>query len=70
MNETLQLVFRNEDGGNVTISISDPRPNLETVEVEAVMDDIITQNIFLSSGGELVSKSGARIVSRDVTELF
>jgi hypothetical protein len=33
------------------------------------MDTIITSNVFISSGGDYVSKKGARVVERNVTEV-
>jgi hypothetical protein len=33
------------------------------------MDNILTKNIFTTTGGDLASKDGARIVVTDVTDL-
>jgi hypothetical protein len=33
------------------------------------MDNILTANIFISTGGEFVSKKGARVIERNVTDL-
>ena len=69
MSETLQMVFRNTDERLSTISVSDPAPELTAAEVEAVMDSIITRNVFETSGGELVEKVRAQIVTRTVDVL-
>lgn len=63
----LEMVFRNQAGQLVTISVPDPRPDITAGEVEAVMDTIIAQNIFTSPGGDLVAKVEARIVERTYT---
>lgn len=68
--KTLQMTFANEDNGRVTISILDPRDDLVPAEVETAMNEIITGNIFESTGGDLISVVGARIISRAVTELI
>ena len=40
------------------------------MEVEAVMDSIISRNIFTTTGGDLVSKVKAEVVEREVTTLL
>jgi hypothetical protein len=39
------------------------------LELSAAMDEIILQNAFATSGGDLVSKKEARIVERNVTAI-
>ena len=66
MSATLQMIFSNTEGRNNTISVADPNPELTSVEVEAVMDSIITKNAFITSGGDLVGKVRAQVVTRTV----
>lgn len=66
MSETLQMIFSNADGRNTTISIADPEADLTALEVESVMDSVITRNIFLTTGGNIISKVRAQIVARTV----
>jgi hypothetical protein len=42
---------------------------VDTVALDAAMDTIITSNVFISSGGDYVSKKGARVVERNVTDI-
>ncbi len=67
--ETLQMIFKNYEGRNTTISVSDPEPELNSVEVEAVMDSIVLRNIFETTGGDITGKVRAQIVSRTVNTL-
>ena len=67
---TLQLVFRNQAGRTVTISLNDPLETLEAEEIEAVMDLIIEKDVFDSTGGGLTDKVAARIVAREVTTII
>lgn len=69
MSATLQLIFSNTEGRNSTISVADPNPELTEPEVEAVMDSIITKNVFETTGGELVGKVRAQVVTRTVDVL-
>ena len=67
--KTLELRFENEEGKIVTISLDSPVEPADPIAVSAAMDEIISQNAFESSGGELVGKVSARIVERNVTEI-
>ncbi|QTN00803.1 DUF2922 family protein [Sediminibacillus dalangtanensis] len=65
----LELKFLNEEDKTVTISLDQPVEPADPAAVNAAMDEIIAQNAFFSSGGDLVSKKSARIVERNVEEI-
>jgi translation initiation factor RLI1 len=69
MSATLQMIFRNTANRNSTISVADPDSEITALDVEAVMDSIISRNIFDTSGGDLQSKVKAQVVSRTVDVL-
>lgn len=69
MSATLQMIFSNAEGRNSTISVTDPDPEIIAAEVEAVMDSIITKNVFQTTGGDIVGKVRAQVVSRTVDVL-
>lgn len=69
MSEILRLVFRNAEDKLSAISLPDPDSELTGPQVSAVMDSIITKNIFQTTGGDLVSKVRAEVVSRTVDVL-
>lgn len=69
MTKTLQMVFQNQAGSNVTISLPDVREDLTAENIRNVMDLIISKNIFDSTGGDLVAVMSASIISREVTEI-
>jgi len=69
MVKTLEMVFRNESGKEVVISMLEPKDNLTLTEVSTVMQDIITKNIFSTKTGDLVQIVEARIRSKDVAVL-
>lgn len=66
MSATLQMIFSNAAGRNSTISVADPDPEITSAEVEAVMDSILTKNVFDTTGGDLAEKVRAQIVTRTV----
>jgi hypothetical protein len=67
--ETLQMVFTTTQGRNTTLSVTDPDSEITALDVEAVMDSVITRNVFETTGGDIVSKVRSQIVSRDVDVL-
>jgi hypothetical protein len=69
MAKKLELQFLNTESKTVTISIDDPIEPVDEAAVSSAMDTIITQNAFTSSGGDLVSKKGARVVERNVSDV-
>ncbi|AEG16844.1 MULTISPECIES: DUF2922 domain-containing protein [Desulfofundulus] len=68
--QTLRMVFKNQSGSNFTISLDNPRDNVTAAEIEAVMDLIISRNVFLTGGGALVSKQDVQIVDRTTNDLY
>lgn len=69
MESTLQLVFRNEDGRLFTLSVPEPKADLTESAVTTVMDLILAKDIFQTTGGALLAKVRARIVSRDSMDI-
>ena len=69
MQETLRMIFKNQEGRTVAISVPDPDTAITALEVEACMDSVITRNIFTSTGGDLTGKVRAEVVARDVNVL-
>lgn len=65
----LELKFTNLDGKTVTYSLDQPVEPVDTEAVNAAMDEIIAQNAFTSSGGDIVAKKSARVVDRSVEEI-
>ncbi|MFB4168970.1 DUF2922 domain-containing protein [Virgibacillus sp. JSM 102003] len=65
----LELKFLNDEGKTVTYSLDNPVEPVDPAAVTSAMDEIITQDAFSSSGGNLVSKKSARIVERNVVEV-
>lgn len=69
MSTTLRMVFRNAADRMSAISLPEPDPEITALEVEEVMDSILAKNLFTTTGGDLVSKVRAEVVSRTVEVL-
>lgn len=65
----LELKFENEDGKTVTYSLDKPVEPVDPEALNQAMDEIIEQNAFTSTGGDVVAKKSARIVERTVEEV-
>ena len=66
MAQTLQMVFQNEEGRNVTISVADALAELDPQDVETAMNNIVSGNLFITNGGEIMKAVRAQLVSRTV----
>lgn len=69
MQKNLKMVFINASSAAVTLTLPSVKDDVTSAEVIATMDIIIANNIFESSGGNLISKKAASIVSTDTQDL-
>ncbi|WP_243138187.1 DUF2922 domain-containing protein [Heliorestis acidaminivorans] len=67
---SLELVFTNLAGRDVTLRIREPKEDLTAEQILAVMDDIIAGNAFTSTGGDLVSKKDVRYLHTTINDLY
>jgi len=68
--KVLKMTFNNALGNAVTITLPNPKTDLTATQVQTVMDQIIAKNIFLTSGGDLISKQDIKIVDTTTDDLF
>lgn len=68
--KVLRMIFNNASGNAVTITLAEPKASLTAAQIEVVMDQIIAKNIFLTSGGELISKRDVKIVDTTTDDLY
>lgn len=69
MEYALNMVFLTTGGNKTTFSITDVKNNLTEAQVNTLMNNILTENIFTTSSGDLASKSSANIVAKTVTAI-
>ena len=69
MTKTLEMTFRDSLGKEVTITLPNPRTGLTLTEVQTVMQDIITKNVFFTKNGDLAQIADAKIRVVDITSL-
>lgn len=65
----IELRFVNQLGKTVTYSIEEPIDPVNPAAVRQAMDTILANNVFSTTGGDLVAKHSARIVNNKVEEI-
>lgn len=68
--KTLRLTFVTTLGSTFTLTLPAPREDLTAVEVEAAMELIISKNMFVTTGGELIGKRDIKITDLTTTDLY
>ncbi len=65
----LEMEFMDVGSKKFRISIDEPKDGVTSEEIKAAMEDIISNNIFASTEGDLAQVVGAKIVTTTVNEL-
>lgn len=66
----LEMIFLSADNKKLTLAVDDPKPDLESFEVEGAMNSIIENGIFTVSGSDIIEIENARIVTRTVENII
>ena len=64
----LEMTFTTELNQKHVIRVADARSEITALEVATAMDNIISKNIFSGTGGELVEKAKAQLITTQVEE--
>ena len=57
----LDLIFRNSAGKKVTLNIEEPKAGVTKAEIDAAMQVVVENNIFNTSGGDIVEAVQGRL---------
>ena len=57
----LDLVFRNAAGKKYTLNIEEPKSGVTKAEIDAAMQVVVANNVFNTSGGDIVEAVEGRI---------
>jgi len=69
VSKQLELLFENETGRQVTISLDNPLEPVDSDAIIEAMTAIVEGNVLFSSGGDVVAIRGARLVERNVEDI-
>lgn len=64
----LLMTFKNTVGNSFTLTIDDPREDLEESEIIAAMNLIKEKNIFLPKGYDITECVSAKVIDTTTTE--
>ncbi len=67
--KVLQMIFENTLGKQTTISIPYPKDTVTALELETLMNTMVTKNIISIDGAELFSIKDGGIVEKTFTDL-
>lgn len=68
--KTLRLTFATTLGSTFTLTLPAPRADLTAAEAEAAMELIISKNMFVTTGGELIGKKDIKMTDSTTTDLY
>ena len=57
----VDLIFRNAAGKKVTLNIEEPKSGVTKAEIDAAMQVVVENNIFNTSGGDIVEAVQGRL---------
>ena len=57
----LELVFKNVAGKKTVLNVEEPKPGITKAEIDAAMKVIVDNDVFTSSGGDLVEAVEGRL---------
>lgn len=65
-----RLVFTTAGGGTFTLTLSDPREDVQVTEIVAAMESLIADDIYLTATGALTGIKDVKIVDTTINDLF
>lgn len=65
--KSLVMSFANELDKKFTVTVKDIKEDVEESTINSIMEYVIENDVFMTSGGSLVSKVSANIISKEVT---
>ncbi|UWG98209.1 DUF2922 domain-containing protein [Dehalobacter sp. DCM] len=69
-NRVLRLTFTTAGGKTLAVTVPNPKTGLLQAEVMAVMNTIITSDIFLTSSGALTGIRDIKVVDTTTDDLY
>ena len=57
----LDLIFKNAAGKKVILNIEEPKAGITKAEIDAAMEVVVNNNIFNTSGGDIVEAVEGRL---------
>jgi len=61
ISKTLQLIFKDDHGKTKTLLVKDPKDDIKASEVRPVMEELITNAVFINGENKLTTVGGMRM---------
>lgn len=69
MSKSLKMVFKDEKENSRSISISNPKDNVNAQNAKALGDYVVDNEVLMGKSGKIISYEGASIVTRTEVKL-
>ena len=63
----LMMTFKTSADKNISLSIDNPRDDINETEIKTAMDLVVSKNIFAPNGEDIVEAVKAKVVITDTT---
>ena len=63
----LMMTFKTRADKNISLSIDNPRDDINETEIKTAMDLVVSKNIFAPNGEDIVEAVKAKVVITDTT---
>ena len=67
VNKKLIMTFKTTDDKTVSLSIDDPRDDINETEIKDAMDLVVSKNIFAPGCSDIAKSVSAKVVVTDTT---
>ncbi len=68
--KVLSMKFRNTDDSTTSLTVNDPKADLNEATVKGAMNVIIAENVFRVDGADLATPAGAVVTMKSETVIF
>ncbi|NBJ14896.1 MAG: DUF2922 domain-containing protein [Dehalobacter sp. 4CP] len=69
-NKVVRLTFLTSGGKTFAITLTNPKTGLTKAEAEAVMDTLITKDVFITASGALAAKRDIKVINTETDDLY
>lgn len=70
MAKKLVMIFKTAKGTTSTLTVDEPKDDLTETEIRAVMDTIVSKNVFSTNSGDLVDVKSAELTTTTTEEFL
>lgn len=69
LEKSLVMGFENESGKKFNLRIREIKTELTKEQINRVMDTVVSNDVFVTTGGKITKKLGAEIITEETTKV-